>query len=166
MRNNSLVDIDVTDSTDRRGAARTETQSIISARGLDVWYGDDRALHDVDMDIPEHRVTAIIGPSGCGKSTFLRCLNRMNDMVESARIEGAVRFDGTDIYDDAVDPIALRRQIGMVFQYPNPFPKSIYRRDRPSASGLAPESEAVERVTKPRVVQSVQLEAPKTGYRP
>ncbi|PSP20297.1 phosphate ABC transporter ATP-binding protein [Halobacteriales archaeon QH_10_67_13] len=99
---------------------------MISARRLDVWYGDDRALHDVDMDIPEHRVTAIIGPSGCGKSTFLRCLNRMNDMVESARIEGAVRFDGTDIYDDAVDPIALRRQIGMVFQHPNPFPKSIY----------------------------------------
>ena len=127
---NSLIEFGVTGSeteqTPETGTLTEDTQSIISTRGLDVWYGDDHALQDVDMDIPKNRVTAIIGPSGCGKSTFLRCLNRMNDMVETARIEGEVRFNGTNVYDDDVDAIALRRQIGMVFQHPNPFPKSIY----------------------------------------
>ncbi|QLG60412.1 phosphate ABC transporter ATP-binding protein [Halorarum salinum] len=104
------------------GASRTA----IAARGLTVSYGDEVALRPVDVDVPERRVTAIIGPSGCGKSTFLRCINRMNDRVDSCRVEGELLFEGKDVYDDDVDPVALRRRIGMVFQQPNPFPKSIY----------------------------------------
>jgi len=101
-------------------------RTVMEARNLSVYYGDERALKDVSMEIPEKRVTAIIGPSGCGKSTFLRCINRMNDLVDSARVEGDFYFEGQDIYADDVDPVALRRRIGMVFQHPNPFPKSIY----------------------------------------
>ena len=106
--------------------SRPSTNTIIESRGLDVYYGGDQALNSVDVEIPENRVTAIIGPSGCGKSTFLRCLNRMNDLVEAARIEGELMFAGTNIYAEEVDPVVLRRKIGMVFQHPNPFPKSIY----------------------------------------
>lgn len=98
----------------------------ISVRGLDVWYGDKQALFNVNLDMVENEVTALIGPSGCGKSTFLRCLNRMNDLVSDARISGQVALDGTDIYDASVDVVELRSNIGMVFQKPNPFPKSIY----------------------------------------
>ena len=105
--------------------ARSE-RTIVEARNLDVYYGDDRALVDVDIEIPEKQVTAIIGPSGCGKSTFLRCINRMNDLVDAARIEGELLYNGKNVYDADVDPVALRRRIGMVFQQPNPFPKSIY----------------------------------------
>jgi len=107
-------------------SSRPAETTAISVRGLTVSYGEDRAIRDVSMEIPETRVTAIIGPSGCGKSTFLRAINRMNDLVESARVEGQISFDGTDIYGDDVDPVVLRRKIGMVFQRPNPFPKSIY----------------------------------------
>ena len=110
--------------TDR--AAPASDRDVIESRGLDVHYGDVQALQDVDLAIPERRVTAIIGPSGCGKSTYLRCINRMNDLVEAATIEGELLFDGTDVYGEDVDPVALRRRIGMVFQHPNPFPKSIY----------------------------------------
>lgn len=92
---------------------------------LNVWYGDDHALQDVSIDIPEKSVTALIGPSGCGKSTFLRCLNRMNDRIKSARIDGSVTLDGTQIYDPNANLVELRKRIGMVFQSPNPFPKSI-----------------------------------------
>ncbi len=106
--------------------SRPAEATAISVRGVSVSYGEDRAIRDVSMEIPENRVTAIIGPSGCGKSTFLRAINRMNDLVESARVEGQISFDGTDIYADDVDPVVLRRKIGMVFQRPNPFPKSIY----------------------------------------
>ena len=98
----------------------------ITARGVQVWYGDKHALKDVDCDILDKTVTAFIGPSGCGKSTFLRCLNRMNDTVAIARVEGDIRLDGEDIYDKRVDPVQLRAKVGMVFQKPNPFPKSIY----------------------------------------
>ena len=105
--------------------ARSE-RTIIEARDLDVFYGDEQALVDVDIEIPERQVTAIIGPSGCGKSTFLRCINRMNDLVDAARVEGELLYNGKNVYDDDVDPVALRRRIGMVFQQPNPFPKSIY----------------------------------------
>jgi len=101
-------------------------EPIIESRHLDVFYGDEQALDDVSLSIPEHQVTAIIGPSGCGKSTFLRCINRMNDLVDVARIEGELYFGDVNIYGDDVDPVALRRRIGMVFQHPNPFPKSIY----------------------------------------
>ncbi|MDX5350755.1 MAG: phosphate ABC transporter ATP-binding protein PstB [Paracoccaceae bacterium] len=98
----------------------------ISARGVQVWYGQNHALRDVDVEILDRSVTAFIGPSGCGKSTFLRCLNRMNDTVASARVEGSILLDGEDIYDPRVDPVQLRAKVGMVFQKPNPFPKSIY----------------------------------------
>ncbi len=98
----------------------------IEARNVQVYYGDNHALKDVDVDILDKTVTAFIGPSGCGKSTFLRCLNRMNDTIPSARVEGSIRLDGEDIYDPRVDPVQLRAKVGMVFQKPNPFPKSIY----------------------------------------
>ena len=99
--------------------------TVIGSRDLDVYYGDERALNGVSMEIYEHDVTALIGPSGCGKSTFLRSINRMNDMIDVCRVEGDVTFAGKNVYDDDVDPVALRRKIGIVFQKPNPFPKSI-----------------------------------------
>ncbi|MFB6081995.1 MAG: phosphate ABC transporter ATP-binding protein PstB [Halanaeroarchaeum sp.] len=97
----------------------------LSVRNLDVYYGEEQAIEDVSLDIPENSVTALIGPSGCGKSTFLRSLNRMNDRIRSARVEGVVEFDGQDIYQPGVNLVELRKRIGMVFQQPNPFPKSI-----------------------------------------
>jgi phosphate transport system ATP-binding protein len=97
----------------------------LAIKDLNVWYGDDHAIKDVSMDIPEKSVTALIGPSGCGKSTFLRALNRMNDRIKTARIEGSVELDGTEIYDPNTNLVELRKRIGMVFQAPNPFPKSI-----------------------------------------
>ena len=93
---------------------------------LSLWYGDDQALKEVSMQIPRKRVTAFIGPSGCGKSTLLRCMNRMNDLIDTCRIRGQIRLDGHDIHDPAMDVPELRRRVGMVFQKPNPFPKSIY----------------------------------------
>ncbi|MES2335487.1 MAG: phosphate ABC transporter ATP-binding protein PstB [Pseudomonadota bacterium] len=98
----------------------------MTARGVQVHYGTNHALKDVDVDILDRAVTAFIGPSGCGKSTFLRCLNRMNDTVASARVDGRILLDGEDIYAPRVDPVQLRARVGMVFQKPNPFPKSIY----------------------------------------
>ena len=98
----------------------------ISARGVQVYYGETHAIKDVDVDIEDNTVTAFIGPSGCGKSTFLRCLNRMNDTIDIARIEGEILIDGENIYDKRVDPVQLRAKVGMVFQKANPFPKSIY----------------------------------------
>ena len=98
----------------------------LTARGVNVFYGDAQALNRVDLDIRAHEVTALIGPSGCGKSTFLRCLNRMNDLIEICRVDGDIRLDGEDIYDPAVNLVYLRARIGMVFQKPNPFPKPIY----------------------------------------
>ena len=99
---------------------------IIESRDINVFYNDDQALRDISMEIPEKQVTALIGPSGCGKSTFLRCINRMNDLIPAARVDGELFFSDKNVYDDDVDPVALRRKIGMVFQQPNPFPKSIY----------------------------------------
>jgi len=104
---------------------RFDGEAKLSVRDLDVWYGDDHALKGVSMDIPENSVTALIGPSGCGKSTFLRCLNRMNDRIKSARIDGYVELEGTEIYDANANLVELRKRVGMVFQSPNPFPKSI-----------------------------------------
>ncbi len=95
-------------------------------RGLKLWYGNTQVLFDVDIDILQNRVTAFIGPSGCGKSTLLRCFNRMNDLVDNVRLEGRVEVDGQDINDPSLDVVLLRSRIGMVFQHPNPFPKSIY----------------------------------------
>ncbi len=105
---------------------RPTEQTVFEIQGLDLWYGDNHALKDLSLEVPKGRVTAFIGPSGCGKSSFLRCLNRMNDFIESARIEGDVRLGGLDIYGPDVDPVMLRRHVGMVFQKPNPFPKSIF----------------------------------------
>jgi phosphate transport system ATP-binding protein len=101
-------------------------KSKIVATNVNVYYGEKHALKDVSVRIPERSVTAFIGPSGCGKSTFLRCINRMNDTVASCRVEGSILIDGKDIYDPALDPVQLRSRVGMVFQKPNPFPKSIY----------------------------------------
>ncbi|RDW14167.1 phosphate ABC transporter ATP-binding protein PstB [Paracoccus thiocyanatus] len=103
-----------------------QTEIKISARDVQVWYGDKHAIKDVDVDLLDKTVTAFIGPSGCGKSTFLRCLNRMNDTIDISRVEGKITLDGEDIYDKRVDPVQLRARVGMVFQKPNPFPKSIY----------------------------------------
>jgi phosphate transport system ATP-binding protein len=98
----------------------------LEARDLSVYYGDKQAVKDISLVVPANQVVALIGPSGCGKSTLLRCFNRMNDLVESARIDGQVLFHGQNLYDAGVDPVEVRRRIGMVFQKPNPFPKSIY----------------------------------------
>ncbi len=98
----------------------------ITARKVQVYYGATHAIKDVDVDILDKTVTAFIGPSGCGKSTFLRCLNRMNDTISVCRVEGKITIDGEDIYDARIDPVQLRAKVGMVFQKPNPFPKSIY----------------------------------------
>ena len=99
---------------------------IITARDVDVHYGDKQALNKIALDIPENKVTSLIGPSGCGKTTFLRCINRMNDLVPIARVNGEIKIVGQDIYAPEVDVVALRAQVGMVFQKPNPFPKSIF----------------------------------------
>lgn len=112
---------------DEPESAETEEHStVLEARKLAVYYDDQAALQPVNLEIPRTQVTAVIGPSGCGKSTFLRCINRMNDLIDNARVEGELLFENKNIYDDDVDPIMLRRKIGMVFQSPNPFPKSIY----------------------------------------
>ena len=112
--------------TTRTESAVSQKEIKIQARDVQVWYGQKQAIKDLDVDILDKTVTAFIGPSGCGKSTFLRCLNRMNDTIDSARIEGRIAIDGEDIYDRRVDPVQLRAKVGMVFQKPNPFPKSIF----------------------------------------
>jgi phosphate transport system ATP-binding protein len=110
----------------RREEVITPPPPKISTRNLNVYYGDFHAIKEVNLDILPNHITALIGPSGCGKSTFLRCLNRMNDLIEGARVEGSVFLDGEDINDPRTDVVALRRRVGMVFQRPNPFPMSIY----------------------------------------
>ena len=109
-----------------RETSSSPAESVIETRGLNVHYGDFHAVHDVDLAFGKNEITALIGPSGCGKSTVLRCLNRMNDLVATARVSGEVIYHGQNIYEPNVDPIAVRTHIGMVFQKPNPFPKSIY----------------------------------------
>jgi len=104
----------------------TPENTALEIKNLDLYYGDKQALHNVSMKIPKGKVTAFIGPSGCGKSTLLRCINRMNDLVEICRVDGNIELQGINIYDKSVDVASLRRRIGMVFQRPNPFPKSIY----------------------------------------
>ena len=107
--------------------ASTDQNAIkVDARNVDVFYGEAHAIKDVSIQIEERAVTSFIGPSGCGKSTFLRCINRMNDTIDGCRVEGTLQLDGEDIYDKRVDPVQLRARVGMVFQKPNPFPKSIY----------------------------------------
>lgn len=108
-------------STDKSDSPKPK----ISIQDVDFFYGDFQALKNITLDVAEHEVTAFIGPSGCGKSTLLRCLNRMNDLIQGARLEGKVLLDGEDLYDPDVDVVEVRRMLGMVFQKPNPFPKSI-----------------------------------------
>jgi phosphate transport system ATP-binding protein len=109
-----------------REEPEAEREVVFDVRDLSVYYGDFRAVRDVTLPIYRNRITALIGPSGCGKTTFIRCLNRMNDLIEGARVEGTLLYHGVDLYDPKVDPVEVRRRIGMVFQKPNPFPKSIY----------------------------------------
>lgn len=144
----------------------------ISAKGVQVYYADNHAIKDVNVDIQDKTVTAFIGPSGCGKSTFLRCLNRMNDTIDICRVQGDIHLDGEDIYDRRVDPVQLRAKVGMVFQKPNPFPKSIYDNVAygPRIHGLARNKseldEIVERALRRGAIWDEvkdRLDAPGTG---
>ena len=131
----------------QKGRQLADEQIMLHARDLRVSYGQKEALHGVDMQIPKHKVTAFIGPSGCGKSTFLRCFNRMNDLVDSCNISGEILLDGKNIYAKDVEVAELRRRVGMVFQKPNPFPKTIYEN---VAYGLR-----IQGVKKKRVIDEV-----------
>ena len=158
---------------DMRLTERTVTEGVkISAQGVQVHYGTNHALKDVDVAILDKTVTAFIGPSGCGKSTFLRCLNRMNDTVASARVTGKIMLDGQDIYDARVDPVQLRAKVGMVFQKPNPFPKSIYDNVAygPKIHGLASGKAELDAVVETSLKKAAlwnevkdRLDAPGTG---
>ena len=109
---------------DRNSSEQLEVK--VSSQNINLWYGSKHALTDINFDVYKNNITALIGPSGCGKSTFLRCLNRMNDLISSVKIEGKIFIDNKNIYDADVDEVSVRKKIGMVFQQPNPFPKSIY----------------------------------------
>jgi phosphate transport system ATP-binding protein len=158
---------------DMRLTERTVTEGVkISAQGVQVHYGTNHALKDVDVAILDKTVTAFIGPSGCGKSTFLRCLNRMNDTVASAKVTGMIMLDGQDIYDARVDPVQLRAKVGMVFQKPNPFPKSIYDNVAygPKIHGLASGKAELDAVVETSLKKAAlwnevkdRLDAPGTG---
>ena len=110
----------------RSTPAQSARGTVFTVEDLSFYYGAFRAIRGVNMDVESHQITAVIGPSGCGKSTFIRCLNRMNELTPATRVEGRIRYHGQDLYGPEVDPIEVRRRIGMVFQKPNPFPKSIY----------------------------------------
>jgi phosphate transport system ATP-binding protein len=121
------VDVAPVEIAQQRRTPLPELREVVfDVQGLTVSYGTATAISDVDLDVYRNIITAVIGPSGCGKSTFIRCLNRMNDLVPGVRIDGKVLYHGQDLYGDGVDPVEVRRRIGMVFQKPNPFPKSIY----------------------------------------
>jgi len=113
-------------AVDKGHAALAALPAKIRARDVNVFYGEKQALFDVALDVPENSVTALIGPSGCGKSTFLRCINRMNDTIQGCRVQGRIELDGENLNDKAIDPVVLRARVGMVFQKPNPFPKTIF----------------------------------------
>jgi phosphate transport system ATP-binding protein len=146
-----MTDTTMNDIASHQKASHSAAKPKMSARGVSVFYGDKKAIDDVSIDVGQENVTAFIGPSGCGKSTFLRTLNRMNDTIGSARVEGKIELDGEDIYDSGMDVVQLRARVGMVFQKPNPFPKSIYEnvaygpRIHGLAAGKANLDEVVER---------------------
>jgi phosphate transport system ATP-binding protein len=142
---NSMVHIGHAAAT---SAGTADGEAKVVARGVNVFYGDKHALHDVDLDIPERAVTALIGPSGCGKSTFLRCINRMNDTIPIARVTGKIEVDKRDVYDPALDVVQLRARVGMVFQKPNPFPKSVFENVAygPRIHGLATNKTELEEI--------------------
>jgi len=146
--------------------------SKISAKGVQVYYGDTHAIKDVSVEIGDKTVTAFIGPSGCGKSTFLRCLNRMNDTIDICRVQGSITMDDQDIYDPRVDPVQLRAKVGMVFQKPNPFPKSIYDNVAygPKIHGLARTKADMDQIVEASLRRAAlwnevkdRLDAPGTG---
>jgi phosphate transport system ATP-binding protein len=118
--------IDMSSVLRGKGSRNESNETCIKVENLNLFYGEKQALHGINMEVPKKKVTAYIGPSGCGKSTLLRCINRMNDLVDSAKIDGKILLNGENIYDKAVNVAALRRRVGMVFQKPNPFPKSIF----------------------------------------
>jgi phosphate transport system ATP-binding protein len=126
MAGPSRVELPSLEVPEQRERVPSVREAVFAVEGVGVLYDGRPALRGVTMEIYRNRVTALIGPSGCGKSTFIRCLNRLNDLVPAAKVEGKVVYQGQDLYADAVDPVAVRRRIGMVFQKPNPFPKSIY----------------------------------------
>jgi phosphate transport system ATP-binding protein len=130
--------------------------AVIQARDVDVFYGDNHAIRAVNLDIAWNQVIALIGPSGCGKSTFLRCLNRMNDTIESARVSGTIELDGENIYDKQMDVVMLRARVGMVFQKPNPFPKSVYDNVAygPRIHGLATDRAALDEIVQTSLVRA------------
>jgi phosphate transport system ATP-binding protein len=146
-------DTDAMTETTPAASPATEHIKIVS-RGVDVFYGDNQALFDVSLDIPKNRITALIGPSGCGKTTYLRCLNRMNDVIDICRVSGDILLDGQDIYARNVDVVEVRARVGMVFQKPNPFPKSIFENVAygPRIHGLANSKTELEEI----VVSSLQ----------
>src|SRR3989338_4666893 len=114
------------DSISNPPSTAHDSPSVFAIQGLECWYGTHQVIRKVSLIIPERRITAIIGPSGCGKSTLIRCLNRINDLIHGFRASGKILFKGQDLYERTMDPIEIRLRIGMVFQKPNPFPKSIY----------------------------------------
>ena len=136
----------ITPPTAHAHRASSRAEAKMSTEGVNVFYGDKQALFDVDLDIPANHVTALIGPSGCGKSTFLRCMNRMNDVVDICRVEGNITMDGGDIYQ--LDVVELRARVGMVFQKPNPFPKSIFDNVAygPRIHGLAQDRDELDEI--------------------
>ena len=137
---------DPTTTTD--APAETAVPIVYEASDLAVFYGEFKAVRDVNLEVRQHEITAFIGPSGCGKTTVLRCFNRMNDLIDIARVEGTLRYHGVDLYDKAVNPVEVRRRIGMVFQKPNPFPKSIYENIAygPRLAGLAKKGAAMDEI--------------------
>jgi len=154
------------------GSPFLEKKVTLSARKVNVFYGDKQALFDVSLDIGRHQVTAFIGPSGCGKSTFLRCFNRMNDTIENCRVEGELRLDGEDIHGTGMDVVPLRARVGMVFQKPNPFPKSIYENVAygPRLHGLASDRAELDELVESSLQRAGlweevkdRLDAPGTG---
>jgi phosphate transport system ATP-binding protein len=153
-----------------RDVQTTETK--IVAKGVDVFYGETHAIKAINVEIPDKTVTAFIGPSGCGKSTFLRCLNRMNDTIDTCKVTGDITLDGEDIYDKRVDPVQLRAKVGMVFQKPNPFPKSIYDNVSygPRIHGLAANKTELDEIVEKSLRRAAlwgevkdRLQAPGTG---
>ena len=144
----------------------------IVAKGVSVFYGPKQALFDVDLNVAEKQVTALIGPSGCGKSTFLRCLNRMNDVIDICKVQGNIEIDGYNIYDKSVDVVQLREKVGMVFQKPNPFPKSIYENISygPTIHGIAKDKTHMDEIVETSLKKAAlweevkdRLDQPGTG---
>ena len=159
-------------STDQRETSLSAPAAKFKSKNVSVHYGEKQALFDINLDIPENRVTALIGPSGCGKSTYLRCLNRMNDIIPTCSVSGSILMDGNDINHSSIDPVHLRAQVGMVFQKPNPFPKSIFDNVAygPKIHGLVENTDQLEAIVETSLRKASlweevkdRLKAPGTG---